>query len=222
MPPATHHSRARFWVQDVLIDQYGARIGANAIAVYCILARHADRAGQAYPSKRTIADKTGLAKRTVDAAITKLMVHGLIQSRSRKMASGKVTSNMYVLVNIPSVLNSLDVLIPLGAGAAPPPVQELPGDDAGDAPLSSWDLWATILADLKLQMTRDVFLTYLAATTATRANGTVTVHCPNRYAAEWVAKRFARKIIQTIKARTQEDLAISATCPEQAAPFRLQ
>jgi Helix-turn-helix domain len=55
-----------FRVDNIIIDEYGEKIGAIGVAIYNVLARHADRVtGICYPSIRLIAKKLALGRTTV-------------------------------------------------------------------------------------------------------------------------------------------------------------
>ena len=55
-----------FWIEDAVVDRYGATIGPLGLAVYAVLARHANAAGESYWPKAKLAGKLGVSKRTVD------------------------------------------------------------------------------------------------------------------------------------------------------------
>jgi hypothetical protein len=155
-----------FWCHDRLIDTYGPELGPIGIAVYVCLARHADKAGECFPAKATIAAEIGASKRAVDEAISRLVTFKLITFTKRKAAPGDHDSNLYTLLEPPrfivimstetavdaihegvSTSPSLDsplTVFPSGAGGALPGVQEVhhppappAGGGAGDA-LPPW------------------------------------------------------------------------------------
>src|SRR5947209_695848 len=87
------HSR----IPHTIIDQYGERIGANALALLMILARHADENGQAFPSLTTLMKKTVLSKPTVVKAIQTLVDAGLVCITKREDSERGHISNLYTL-----------------------------------------------------------------------------------------------------------------------------
>ena len=75
-----------------------AEIGPLAFAVYCILAKHADRAGRCYPSIPRIASLVGVGERGVRKAIRKLASAGLVEVIARCDEEGRRSSNIYHLL----------------------------------------------------------------------------------------------------------------------------
>jgi hypothetical protein len=90
-----------FWLHDRIIDTYGRELGPIGIAVYACLARHADKAGESFPAKNTIATEIGASKRAVDTAIARLAHFKLITITKRKANPGDFDSNIYTLLNPP-------------------------------------------------------------------------------------------------------------------------
>jgi hypothetical protein len=90
-----------FWLHDRIIDTYGRELGPIGIAVYACLARHADKAGESFPAKITIATEIGASKRAVDTAIARLAHFKLITVTKRKATPGDFDSNIYTLLNPP-------------------------------------------------------------------------------------------------------------------------
>ncbi len=67
-------------VDNVIIDNYAAKIGVTALAVYMVLAKFANaETKKCYPSHELIADKLGISRRSVVTAIEKLEKFGLIK-----------------------------------------------------------------------------------------------------------------------------------------------
>ena len=77
-----------FHVDNDIIDHYGAAIGATGIAVYCALARYADRDGRAFPSHKRLSENLGIARNTLRAALRKLEEVELITITPQKDANG--------------------------------------------------------------------------------------------------------------------------------------
>jgi hypothetical protein len=92
-----------FWLHDRIIDTYGRELGPIGIAVYACLARHADKAGESFPAKNTIATEIGASKRAVDTAIARLAHFKLITVTKRKAALGGYDSSVYTLANLTEI-----------------------------------------------------------------------------------------------------------------------
>lgn len=92
------------WLRNEVIDQYGAKIGAAGIAVYVALCRYADNDSQeCFPSQAALGTSLGLSPPTVRKALGKLVECGLIASETRFDESGRQTSNLYYLLDLPPV-----------------------------------------------------------------------------------------------------------------------
>ena len=89
-----------FRVDNIIVDEYGEKIGAIGVAIYNVLARHADReTGICYPGIRTIARKLALGRTTVKKYLRILLNHSLIAISSRLSDEGDPTSNLYMLLD---------------------------------------------------------------------------------------------------------------------------
>ena len=89
-----------FRVDNIIIDEYGEKIGAIGVAIYNVLSRHADReTGICYPSIRLIARKLALGRTTVKKYLRILLNHSLIAISSRLSDEGDPTSNLYMLLD---------------------------------------------------------------------------------------------------------------------------
>jgi hypothetical protein len=89
-----------FRVDNIIVDEYGEKIGAIGVAIYNVLARHADRqTGICFPSIRTIAKKLALGRTTVKKYLRILLNHCLIAISSRLSDEGDPTSNLYMLLD---------------------------------------------------------------------------------------------------------------------------
>src|SRR5215211_1538569 len=89
-----------FRVDNIIIDDYGEKIGAVGVAIYNVLARYADRVtGICYPSIRLIARKLNLGRTTVKKYLRILLNHSLIAISSRLSDEGDPTSNLYILLD---------------------------------------------------------------------------------------------------------------------------
>jgi GntR family transcriptional regulator len=89
-----------FRVDNIIIDEYGEKIGAIGVAIYNVLARHADReTGICYPGIRLIARKLALGRTTVKKYLRILLNHCLIAISPRLSDEGDPTSNLYMLLD---------------------------------------------------------------------------------------------------------------------------
>lgn len=87
-----------FRVDNILIDDYAADIGALGVAVYAVLQRYADRTtGQCWPSVATIARLLRLSKNCVKKYLHLLARLGLITIAPRVTAEGDPSSNLYTV-----------------------------------------------------------------------------------------------------------------------------
>ena len=129
-----------FRLDNGIIDDYAAEMGAIGLAVYTVLQRYADRTtGQCWPSVSTIARLLRLSKNCVKKYLHLLARRGLIDIAPRATADGDPTSNLYT-VHDPTQRNA--VLRrqrarggPPAAGGrapdAPPPPGQRSADDPG-------------------------------------------------------------------------------------------
>lgn len=88
-------------MDNVVLDDYGSVVGANAIAVYSVLARHAsndDRACRIGINR--IAEKCGIARNTVKVGLRKLADAGLIEIVERFDGEWQ-HAHEYVLLEVP-------------------------------------------------------------------------------------------------------------------------
>ena len=86
-----------FWVDNVVTESI-TTIGASAILVYLVLAKHADDKRQCYPSGKTLSELSGLAKRSVWRAVAKLESRGWISVDRGTDVSGVRHPNRYTLL----------------------------------------------------------------------------------------------------------------------------
>jgi len=87
-----------FRLDNCLIDDYAAEIGALGVAIYAVLQRYADRTtGQGWPSVATIARLLCLSKNCVKKYLHLLAQRGLITIAPRYTADGDHTSNLYTV-----------------------------------------------------------------------------------------------------------------------------
>ena len=106
--------RQTFWLDDAIIDRYAPILGrypygADAIAVYTVLARRADRDGESWPGVPSIALQAATSERTARRALLLLEALGLVEIAScYEAGSNRQTSNLYTLLTPPEVAPQLD------------------------------------------------------------------------------------------------------------------
>ena len=87
-----------FRLDNCVIDDYAAEMGAIGVALYAVLQRYADRTtGQCWPSVCTMAATLNLSTRCVQKYLRHLARLGLIDIASRRSANGDPTSNLYTV-----------------------------------------------------------------------------------------------------------------------------
>ncbi|MFO0868446.1 MAG: helix-turn-helix domain-containing protein [Pirellulales bacterium] len=74
-----------------------AAIGPHALAVYCAIARHADKNGKAHPSMQRIADVAGVSKGNAKSSVAALIARGFLSRTNRRKADGSADSPLYRL-----------------------------------------------------------------------------------------------------------------------------
>jgi Helix-turn-helix domain len=121
---ATYH----FWVDDVLIDQFGTTLGPHGLALYMALARRSKQ-GKSYPSIRRLTQDTGMSESTVRRAMSRLVTLGLIAITPRTDVHGDPTSNLYTLLDLSHLSPRGPVSqTPPPVSQTPPPVSQTPGE----------------------------------------------------------------------------------------------
>lgn len=126
------------WFPNSLLPRYGKKMKAHGIAVYMVLAQHADNDSQtSYPSKSLIAELTGMSRRQVRKELKKLESLRLVHIAGQK-TNGRTSTNRYTLLRIPVAAHQ-----ERSAGDAPRSVEEVPGGDADDAPPSALEVEAS-------------------------------------------------------------------------------
>lgn len=96
--------RAWGWFNYEVVDVFGPQIGADGIAVYMVLARHANQEQASWPAIQTIARKTNLSARQVSRALKKLQDVGLLAAEEQHDESGRQLTNRYILLPIDGAL----------------------------------------------------------------------------------------------------------------------
>ena len=87
-----------FRLDNCVIDDYAAEMGAIGVALYAVLQRYADRTtGQCWPSVSTMAATLSLSKKCVTKYLHLLTRLGLIDIAPRYTAEGEHTSNLYTV-----------------------------------------------------------------------------------------------------------------------------
>jgi hypothetical protein len=87
-----------FRLDNCVIDDYAAEMGAMGVAIYAVVQRYADRTtGQCWPSVATIAATLRLSKNCVKKYLHLLARLGLITMAPRYTADGDHTSNLYTV-----------------------------------------------------------------------------------------------------------------------------
>lgn len=80
------------------------------IAVYCAIARHADAAGEAHPSRSRIAKLAKVNIKTVDRSVEQLQAVGALEKQTRRDPAGDPTSNLYLIHELSTEVETLTVL----------------------------------------------------------------------------------------------------------------
>lgn len=127
MPEQSYLKDARrtyhFWVDDDIFDRFGAQLGPYAGWVYCYLARRAKQR-KAFPSLKRIARDTGIARSSVQKAITRLHTLGLISITTRVDENGDRDTSVYTLLDLHAppapALDSDSPDVPPGGMGLPP------------------------------------------------------------------------------------------------------
>ena len=89
-----------FRIDNIVIDEYGEKIGAIGMAIYSVFSRYADRrTNEAFPNHRTIAKKLKIGVSTVKRYIKVLIAHGLVVVQPRFDKAGDRTSNLVIMLN---------------------------------------------------------------------------------------------------------------------------
>ena len=89
------------WIDNEVITEHGAQIGATGIALYCALVMYTGKARTCFPSKKTLAENIAVTVPTVDKYLAKLVSVGLLAIEHRYDESGRQTSNLYILLPVP-------------------------------------------------------------------------------------------------------------------------
>lgn len=89
-----------FITDNEAVDEMIQIIGHSAFAVYCVISRHSDKNGEAFPSQETIAKKAGLHRETVIEKIKILEEANMIKvDQTKETGTGKWLHNTYTLLD---------------------------------------------------------------------------------------------------------------------------
>jgi hypothetical protein len=113
---------------DNRVFDYMDIIGTNGFAVYAVLKKHENRhSGRCFPSYQTVAEITGLNRKTVIKYTALLVTLGLITKQAH-FIDGRQTSNRYSFRDLPAGNKR--------GGTAPPPQDrvESPDSPSGGVP----------------------------------------------------------------------------------------
>jgi hypothetical protein len=75
-----------------------SNVSANAVRLFAVLNRYANKRGQAWPSRKTLAQLLEVSVATVDRAKDELVELGALTVENRQGPNGDPTSNIYTLV----------------------------------------------------------------------------------------------------------------------------
>lgn len=107
MRVADRRARSTFWLDDAIVDRWGPWLGrysqgTAALAIYLVLARHAGRDGESWPSVARLALHGGCPQPAVRRALHLLELAGLVAVYASEDAeTGALRSNTYVLLTPP-------------------------------------------------------------------------------------------------------------------------
>lgn len=74
-----------------------APVSDRAIRLWCLLDRHADKEGRAYPGRRRLAEQLGASEASLKRALAELVDHGMVRVKARYRPDGGRTSNDFWL-----------------------------------------------------------------------------------------------------------------------------
>jgi predicted transcriptional regulator len=95
-----------FWIHHDFIDDYASGLSHSTVLVYFALCRFADNKTQTcFPAMRTVAEKIGCSKRSVESSISELAKFGIISIEKRRKANGTNNSSLYTLSSRKTWLN---------------------------------------------------------------------------------------------------------------------
>lgn len=110
-----------FRVDNAVVRQFGKDIGPTAFMVYSALAMHANKARASWPSYNTLANITGISRRSIITAIQKLTDCGLIS-----LTKSDTKGNIYVLEDVDKLVQILHQQTLASANSAPTSANSAP------------------------------------------------------------------------------------------------
>jgi len=96
-------SRVRIEEKFAVVPEWllSADISAQAVRIYAVMARYADRTGKAFPSHRAISERVRCSIRTVQRGLDELVTLGAVEVRERKDAAGQRSNEYFIRVSRP-------------------------------------------------------------------------------------------------------------------------
>ena len=88
----------RFWVHDIILDEYGPLLGADVFAIYCSLSCMANKEQYCWPSLSRLARHWGKGRATIVRAVTMLSDLKLIHVQRGMNEDGSKANNVYYLL----------------------------------------------------------------------------------------------------------------------------
>lgn len=85
-------------VPEWIVDE---AISTGAIALYVVLALHANKENKAWPSRKALADRLQVSKDTIDRWKRELVSVGALEVQNRKTEGGNNRSNLYRIMRVP-------------------------------------------------------------------------------------------------------------------------
>lgn len=107
-----------FWMDNTILDDYGATVGPYGIALYALLARHADDKRRAFPSLQRMMKMLDLSRQSIVRTLDLLEQHGLIRRERQQNAKQGKTNNIYTLLT-PSSPQALALVPHVDQGSSP-------------------------------------------------------------------------------------------------------
>ena len=102
------------WMDNQVIDEFYAKLGVSAVAVYIVLCRHANnKTGKCFPSQTLIAEKLDISIPTVRRAIRILVGHALITTEME--GTGRFAKTIYTVLPCPQQIE-VECQTPASAG----------------------------------------------------------------------------------------------------------
>ena len=96
-----------YCIDNAFLENFGPALRASGIAIYNVLAMHADGSGTCWPSHETIANLAGCSRRHIIRELGRMEALGLIRIESRR--DGGKHSNRYILLYQRGMLPPTDV-----------------------------------------------------------------------------------------------------------------